>query len=113
MNSRIALALAVGASLLGGCSSTGPKPAPEPAVSGDAAAGDSALRTGSAVDEIACEFAVAKATNNGDTEVLGSESSEANTLVIIGVGEQKAKWKCLVKDGKVAEVMSLADEGRL
>jgi hypothetical protein len=29
------------------------------------------------------------------------------------VGEQKAKWRCLVKNGRVADVMSLTDEGAL
>lgn len=111
MNSRIGVALAVGAVVLSGCSLTGSRPTP--AVSGGAAAEDSALRTGSAVDETACEFAVAKATNNGETTILSSEATEANTEVIIGVGGQKARWKCLVKDGKVAQVMSLTDEGAL
>ena len=36
-----------------------------------------------------------------------------NNTVIVGVGEQKAKWRCLVKNGRVADVMSLTDEGAL
>lgn len=64
-------------------------------------------------DEQACLQAVSIETNNGDVILLSTETSEANNTVIIGVGEQRAKWKCLVKNGKVAEVMSLTDEGAL
>ncbi len=39
--------------------------------------------------------------------------SPANNTVIVGVGPQKAKWRCLVKNGRVADVMSLTDEGGL
>ncbi|WP_256439264.1 hypothetical protein [Ensifer sp. ENS06] len=39
--------------------------------------------------------------------------SQANTQVIIGVGPERAKWRCLVSRGKVAEVMSLTDEGAM
>jgi hypothetical protein len=113
MTVRLFVALAVAMAALGGCTSTGPEPAAPAASSGGSNAAESTLRTGSAVDEIACEFAVAKATNNGETTILSSEMSEANTEVIIGVGGQKARWKCLVKDGKVAEVMSLTNEGAL
>jgi hypothetical protein len=112
MNNRISIALVTIALATGGCSSTGSKPEASPALP-SAGAAESSLRTGSAVDETACEFAVAKATSNGETTILSSEMSEANTEVIIGVGGQKARWKCLVKDGKVAEVVSLTDEGAL
>jgi hypothetical protein len=44
---------------------------------------------------------------------LSVEESEANTLVMVGVGPNKAPWKCLSKDGVVAEVMSMTDEGAL
>ena len=64
-------------------------------------------------DEQACLQAVSIETNNGEVAVLETWPSEANNQVIIGVGTQRAKWKCLVKDGKVAEVMSLTDEGAL
>ncbi len=73
---------------------------------------DSATATPS-IDEQACLQAVSKETGNGDVVTLGSEISEANTDVTIGVGPDRAPWKCLVKDGKVAEVMSLTDEGAL
>ncbi len=62
-------------------------------------------------DEQACLQAVSQQTNNGDVVLLNTETSEANNTVIIGVGQQKAKWQCLVKNGKVAEVMSLTNEG--
>jgi hypothetical protein len=61
-------------------------------------------------DQDACLKAVASTTNNTVT-VLTASSSEANNNVTVGVGEDKAKWQCLVKNGKVADVMSLTDEG--
>lgn len=64
-------------------------------------------------DEQACLQAVTQQTNNPDVILLGSEFSQANNAVTVGVGPQKAKWRCLVKDGIVAEVMSLTDEGAL
>ncbi len=71
------------------------------------------LRTGDARDEQACELAVTQQTNNPDVITVSSEFSEANTLVILNVGPQGAKWRCLVSNGAVAEVMSLNDEGAL
>ena len=64
-------------------------------------------------DEQACLQAVSTETNNGDVVTLSVEESEANTLVMIGVGPNRAPWKCLSKDGVVAEVMSMTDEGAL
>jgi hypothetical protein len=64
-------------------------------------------------DRKACVRAVVKATHNDIVTVLGAEESEANETVYIGVGKQKAKWKCLVKRGVVAEVSSMVDEGAL
>lgn len=60
-------------------------------------------------DEQACLAATSRETNNGDVMLLSSESSEANNTVYIGVGPQRAKWKCLVKNGKVAEVESMGN----
>lgn len=97
MTAAVALAAI---SSVGACSSTDSQTPPE-----------TALRTGSAADEQACDLAVARETNNGETVVLSSDFSEANTIVIVGVGPDKAKWKCLVKNGRVAEVMSLTNEG--
>ena len=64
-------------------------------------------------DEQACLQAVSIKTNNGDVTVLRMETSEANNLVVVGVGPNKAPWRCLVSRGVVAEVMSMTDEGAL
>ena len=61
----------------------------------------------------ACNKAVKRKTNNKQTTVLEATFSEANNMVIIGVGPDKAKWQCLVKNGKVADIMSLTNEGGL
>lgn len=60
-------------------------------------------------DEQACLAATSRETNNGDVTLLSSETSEANNTVYVGVGPQRAKWKCLVKNGKVAEVSSMGN----
>jgi hypothetical protein len=64
-------------------------------------------------DQKACLKAVSHKTKNKVVAVLGAMSSEANNSVTIGVGPDKAKWQCLVKDGEVAEVMSMTDEESL
>ena len=64
-------------------------------------------------DQKACLKAVSHKTNNNTVSVLEATSSEANNTVTVGVGSEKAKWRCLVKHGKVADVMSLTDEGGL
>ena len=64
-------------------------------------------------DEQACLQAVSIETNNGDVTLLSSETSEANNVVVIGVGPDRAPWRCLVSKGVVAEVSSMTDEGRL
>jgi hypothetical protein len=62
----------------------------------------------------ACLKAVAKVTNNKTVVITGMIFSEANSEVTIGVGPQKAQWRCLVSNsGVVQETMSLADEGAL
>ncbi len=66
-----------------------------------------------AKDQEACLAAVSNTTNNGTVEVGEARSSEANNEVIVLVGDQKARWQCLVKNGRVAGVMSLTDEGSL
>ena len=71
-----------------------------------------AMRDASPQDEQACLTAVAKQANNS-VVVLSSEFSQANSLVMVGVGPQKAPWKCLVSKGTVAEVMSMTNEGSL
>lgn len=64
--------------------------------------------------EQACLAAVSRETSNGDVVVLSSEFSQANSLVMIGVGAQRAPWRCLVSnDGVVAEVSFAGSEGSL
>ena len=62
------------------------------------------------LDEQVCLQAVTAKTNNPDVVLLtGTETSQANTAVYVGVGPQHAKWRCLVSKGRVAEVMSMAN----
>jgi hypothetical protein len=64
--------------------------------------------------EQACLRDVTRQTNNPDVVLLSSSYSEAGTEVIVGVGEQRARWRCIgYKDGTTAGIMSLTDEGRL
>ena len=111
MNTRLLPGIALMALpvILAGCESTSTPP-PAAAL---APAAEQPIRTGSQQDEGACERAVTQQTSNPDVVTLSSEFSEANTLVIVGVGPDRAKWKCLVSKGRVAEVMSLTDEGAL
>jgi len=76
-----------------------------------AAKGQSSNQGMPSKDAQACLAAVSRETNNGDVVLQSEETSEANTLVMVGVGPQRAPWKCLAKDGAVAEVMSMTDEG--
>ncbi|MEJ1161789.1 hypothetical protein [Prosthecomicrobium sp. N25] len=64
-------------------------------------------------DEQACLQAVSLKTNNGDVVLISTETSEANTVVLVGVGPAKAPWRCLVSRGIVGEVTSLTNEGKL
>jgi len=64
-------------------------------------------------DKTACLLAVKRKTNNPKVVVLNVETAEANNTVTIGVGPDRAPWRCLVKRGIVADVMSLTDEGKL
>jgi hypothetical protein len=64
--------------------------------------------------EQACLRDVTVTTNNPDVVLLGSSFSEAGTEVIVGVGEQRARWRCIAySDGTTAGIMSLTDEGFL
>lgn len=78
---------------------TEPKPYMDPSVPGK--------------DKQACIRAVKKQTHNPKAVVIGAVSSEANNQVTVGVGSERAPWKCLVKRGKVAEVTSQTNEGGL
>lgn len=64
-------------------------------------------------DKTACLLAVKRKANNPKVVVLNVETAEANNTVTIGVGPDRAPWRCLVKRGIVADVMSLTDEGKL
>lgn len=59
----------------------------------------------------ACLAAVKEQTGESDVAVLSTEFSEANSLVMVSVGAQRAPWKCLVSnDGQVAEVSFQGDD---
>ena len=97
--------------VLAGCADTGTAPSGSGLT--PASAPVQSQRTGSQVDEGACERAVTAQTSNPDVVTLSSTFSQANTEVIVGVGPQRAQWRCLVSSGVVAEVMSLTNEGTL
>jgi hypothetical protein len=64
--------------------------------------------------EQACLRDVTRTTNNPDVVLLGSSFSQAGTEVIVGVGEQRARWRCIAySDGTTGGITSLTDEGRL
>jgi hypothetical protein len=64
--------------------------------------------------EQACLRDVTRETNNADVVLLSSSFSEAGTEVIVGVGPQRARWRCIAyRDGTTAGIMSLTDEGAL
>ena len=64
--------------------------------------------------EQACLRDVTRATNNPDVALLSSSFSEAGTEVIVGVGPQRARWRCIAyRDGSTAGIESLTDEGAL
>lgn len=62
----------------------------------------------------ACIAAVRSETNNDEVTVLGSEFSEAGTMVQLGVGPENAPWQCIAyADGSTDGVQFLGDEGAL
>ncbi len=84
-----------------------------PAAAAAAAPTSTVSRATPTKDEQACLQAVTTKTNNPDVVLLtGTEFSQANTAVYVGVGPQHAKWRCLVSNGQVADVMSMTDEGK-
>ncbi|WP_436637828.1 hypothetical protein [Microbaculum sp. FT89] len=84
------------------------------AASGDTTSGDTTASEVSDAAIDACLAAVRQETGEADVAVLSTEFSEANSLVMIGVGAQRAPWKCLVSnDGQVAGVSFAGDEGKL
>jgi hypothetical protein len=64
--------------------------------------------------EQACLRDVTRTTNNPDVVLLGSTFSQAGTEVIVGVGPQRARWRCIAyRDGTTGGIMSLTDEGAM
>lgn len=62
----------------------------------------------------ACLAELRRITNNPDLAIVEMIYSEANSQLTIGVGPDRAPWKCIVSNsGVVARVMSLTDEGAL
>lgn len=62
--------------------------------------------------EQACLAAVSRKANNGDVVLLGSEFSQAGTEVRVGVGPQRAPWKCIAySDGSTGGVEYLGSNG--
>jgi hypothetical protein len=64
-------------------------------------------------DRQACIKAVKSKTHNPKVVVIGAVSSEAANTVTLGVGPDRAPWRCLVKRGKVSDVMSQTNEGAM
>lgn len=59
----------------------------------------------------ACSAAV-DAQTDGRVEAVGSEFSQAASVVYLVVGPQRAQWRCLAgNDGTVTDVMFVGDEG--
>jgi hypothetical protein len=105
MNHSIKLALVTAAvALLAGCvESTGDT---RPSTGG--AAGTPSLA------EQGCLRDVTRTTNNPDVVLLSSSYSEAGTEVIVGVGPDRARWRCIAyEDGTTSSIMSLTNEGAL
>ena len=92
---------------------SGPESSAPAATTPAAAAPDGAYNDVPKRDQKACVSAVKRKTHNRQAVVLGGVTSEANNTVKVGVGPDKAPWKCLVKRGRVVEVMSLVDEGAM
>ena len=99
-------ALVFAALTLAACESTPgtpPKPAEKP---------EETINMASPADQATCVNAVGAQANNSAT-VISSTTAQVSTIVIVGVGTQKAPWKCVINKGKVVEVMSLTNEGAL
>lgn len=64
--------------------------------------------------EQGCLRDVTQTTNNPDVVLLSSSFSEAGTEVIVGVGPDRAPWRCIgYSDGTTADIMSMTNEGTL
>lgn len=72
--------------------------------------GTAQAQTPSAAEQ-ACLQAVAAMVNNS-VVLFTSAARGADTLVLIGVGEDKAPWQCIAhEDGSTDELMFLGTEG--
>lgn len=103
-NSIKLTAIALGAAMLSACGGN-------PSVTSSTGNASSAMPS---VAEQACLRDVTQTTNNPDVVLLDSSFSEAGTEVIVGVGEARARWRCIgYRDGTTADIQSLSDEGKL
>lgn len=60
----------------------------------------------------ACLRDVTATTNNADIVLLSESFSQAGTEVIVGVGPDRARWRCIgYADGTTGGIESLTDEG--
>lgn len=100
--------LAIG--LLSGCTSDGSSQQPPPTATAPPLMDESVPQ----VARSACLAAVTNTTKNGDVQITEMIFSQANSQVTVGVGPNRAPWRCLVSNsGVVANVMSLTNEGSL
>ena len=101
---RLATLSAAALLLEGGCTET----------TGDTRAAAPASSRMPTAAEQACLRDVTRETNNADVVLLSSSFAEAGTEVIVGVGPQRARWRCIAyRDGSTADIMSVTDEGAL
>lgn len=81
----------------------------------DAAAGGTATQLPADTptpEEQACLAAVSRETNNGDVMVMGSDFSQAGTMVQVGVGPDRAPWQCIAyADGSTGGIEYLGQDG--
>ena len=53
-------------------------------------------------------------TNSTEVVLLDSTFTQAGTVVIVGVGEPRARWRCIAySDGTAVGILSLTNEGLL
>lgn len=98
-------AFAASVALLSGCVSTSEQPS--------GSSGSTASRMPTPAEQ-ACLRDVTRSTNNPDVVLLDSSFSQAGTEVFVGVGPQRARWRCIAySDGTTAGIESLTDEGAL
>lgn len=75
---------------------------------------ETTVATTPSLAEQGCLRDVSATTNNGDVAILESYFSEAGTEVVVGVGPDRARWRCIgYADGTTAGIQSLVDEGAL